>query len=76
MQESWNKDSFLKATKKPRTIPNFHLMFAQQHANHAREVLEAKKRQPKKPSSYVAPQEKRRDSLRWEVRVNMQKETA
>eukprot|EP00242_Pyramimonas_sp_CCMP2087_P016565 CAMPEP_0198205146 /NCGR_PEP_ID=MMETSP1445-20131203/8624_1 /TAXON_ID=36898 /ORGANISM="Pyramimonas sp., Strain CCMP2087" /LENGTH=396 /DNA_ID=CAMNT_0043877309 /DNA_START=117 /DNA_END=1307 /DNA_ORIENTATION=- len=71
LQQSWSKDTFLTATKKPRTTPNFHLLFASQHAKHATEVSEAKMRKPKKASSYVAPQDKRRDSLRWEVRVNL-----
>jgi hypothetical protein len=44
LQQSWSKDTFLTATKKPRTTPNFHLLFASQHAKHATEVSEAKMR--------------------------------
>ncbi|KAK3252675.1 hypothetical protein CYMTET_38038 [Cymbomonas tetramitiformis] len=74
MQKTWKNDSFLSGKTRPRQSNNFHKIYAAQHANHAQETALARKRSQankKTPSTYVPPQDKRRDALRWETRVRL-----
>mmetsp|Transcript_34054 Transcript_34054/g.41183 ORF Transcript_34054/g.41183 Transcript_34054/m.41183 type:complete len:369 (-) Transcript_34054:290-1396(-) len=73
MQQSWKNDSFLTAKAKPRPAQNFHAIHAAQHAAHAQQtaIARANGTMRKKETKFVAPNEKRRDNLRWEVRVRL-----
>lgn len=44
MQKSWNKDSFLKGSSKPRKAENFHKLYKAQHEMSTRQSTEAKRR--------------------------------
>lgn len=77
----WEKDRFLKRNDgRPKQAINFHTYFASVHAveserqQQRKQAVRAQTKKALEPaSSYKVPTEKRRDSLRWEVRTQMRR---
>lgn len=80
LSQVWNKDRFLKsgAGSQRKASSNFHTQFAALHAAEERQRQQTlknsrarTKQQLSGAATFVVPSDKRRDELRWQVRMKM-----